>query len=32
MLGPLLNRKRDLSIRKGIVLYKQLLCILRVEV
>jgi hypothetical protein len=35
MLGLLLNRKSDLSIRNGVMLYKQLLrilCILRVEV
>jgi hypothetical protein len=25
MLGPLLNRKSDLSIRKGVLLYKQLI-------
>jgi hypothetical protein len=25
MLGPLLNRKRDLSVRNGILLYKQLI-------
>ena len=24
MLGPLLNRKRDLSVRNGVVLYKGL--------
>ena len=24
MLGPLLNRKSDLSIRNGVLLYKQL--------
>jgi hypothetical protein len=32
VLGPLLKRKSDLSIRNGVVLYKQLLCILCVEV
>jgi hypothetical protein len=35
MLGPLLNRKSDLSIRNGVLLYKQLpriLCIFCVEV
>jgi hypothetical protein len=26
MLGPLLNRKSDLSVRKGVLLYKQLIC------
>ena len=26
MLGPLLNRKSDLSIRNGVLLYKQLIC------
>jgi len=26
MLGPLLNRKSDLSIREGFLLYKQLIC------
>jgi hypothetical protein len=25
MLGPLLNRKSDLSVRKGVLLYKQLI-------
>jgi len=25
MLGPLLNRKSDLSIRNGVMLYKQLI-------
>ena len=25
MLGPRLNRKNDLSIRKGVLLYKQLI-------
>jgi len=25
MLGPLLNRKSDLSIRNGVLLYKQLI-------
>jgi hypothetical protein len=25
MLGPLLNRKSDLSVRNGVMLYKQLL-------
>jgi len=25
MLGPLLNRKRDLSVRNGVLLYKQLI-------
>ena len=25
MLGPLTNRKSDLSIRNGVVLYKQLI-------
>jgi len=24
MMGPLLNRKRDLSVRNGVLLYKQL--------
>jgi len=26
MLGPLLNRKSDLSVRNGVLLYKQLIC------
>jgi 4-amino-4-deoxy-L-arabinose transferase-like glycosyltransferase len=26
MLGPLLNRKSDLSVRKGVLLYKKLIC------
>ena len=26
MLGPLLNRKSDLSTRNGVLLYKQLIC------
>jgi hypothetical protein len=26
MLGPLLNRKSDLPIRNGVLLYKQLIC------
>ena len=26
MLGPLLNSKSDLSIRNGVLLYKQLIC------
>jgi hypothetical protein len=26
MLGPLLNRNSDLSIRNGVLLYKQLIC------
>jgi len=26
MLGPNLNRKRDLSVRNGVLLYKQLIC------
>ena len=26
MLGPLLNRKSDFSIRNGVLLYKQLIC------
>ena len=26
MLGPLLNRKSDLSIRNGVLLYKHLIC------
>jgi hypothetical protein len=26
MLGPLLNRKSDLSVRKEVLLYKQLIC------
>ena len=25
MLGPLLNRKSDLSVRNGVLLYKQLI-------
>jgi len=25
-LGPLLNRKSDLSVRNGVLLYKQLIC------
>ena len=25
MLGPLLNRKGDLSVRNGVLLYKQLI-------
>jgi len=25
MLGPLLNRKSDLSVREGVLLYKQLM-------
>jgi hypothetical protein len=39
MLGPLLNRKSDLSVRNGVLLYKQLIrpmmdyvCVPRVEV
>ena len=26
MLGPLLNRKSNLSVRNGVLLYKQLIC------
>jgi len=26
MLGPLLNRRSDLSIRNEVLLYKQLIC------
>jgi len=26
MLGPFLNRKSDLSVRNGVLLYKQLVC------
>ena len=26
MLGPLLNRKRDTSVRNGVLLYKQFIC------
>jgi hypothetical protein len=26
MLGPLLNGKSNLSVRKGVLLYKQLIC------
>jgi len=26
MLGPFLNRKSDLSVRNGVLLYKQLIC------
>jgi hypothetical protein len=25
MLGPLLHRKSDISVRKGVLLYKQLI-------
>jgi hypothetical protein len=29
ILGPLLNRKSDLSVRNGVLLYKQLICTMR---
>jgi hypothetical protein len=26
MMGPLLNRRSDIAIRNGVLLYKQLIC------